>query len=120
MGRESEWVFPKTCGSCLELSKELNTLRSRIVELEAKLADCNRIRAAEKEILIKEIEKTAKLEAKLTLLIETLGWYKEKAQSASRYLSDKNKSEALLALLTELALDNGSRADTATKEMPHA
>lgn len=60
------------------------------------------------------------LRAKLAALVEALGWYKEKAQSTGRYLRDKNKSEALLALLTELALDNGSRADTATKEMPHA
>lgn len=43
MGREIEWVFPKTCGSCIKLSRRVVDLESapaaakeRIAELEAK------------------------------------------------------------------------------------
>lgn len=46
---------------------------------------------------------------------EALEWYAEKATAVHRYMKE-GKHEALLAVITELELDNGRRARIATPE----
>lgn len=46
-------------------------------------------------------------------MAEALSWYSEQASAATKYLDDPSKAMALLAVLTALALDGGSRARTA-------
>lgn len=53
----------------------------------------------------------SKLE-KISALENSLKWYQEKAQATNRYLAENNH-DALLAVLTELSLDNGMRAQGA-------
>lgn len=43
-------------------------------------------------------------------MIETLKWYKEKAESISRFLLAK-KTDAVIAIVVELSLDAGTRAN---------
>lgn len=49
-----------------------------------------------------------KLEQKLHTARQSLEWYAEKAVALTRYLSEK-KTEAVMAVVTELSLDNGRR-----------
>lgn len=39
-----------------------------------------------------------------------LAWYSERAMAAEKYMAREDRDEALLAVITELALDGGKRA----------
>ncbi len=69
-----------------------------------------------------QAKKIEELEAERDRLREALEWYEEKADAAHRYLNtDPPMAEALIALITELSLDDGARAKAALtpKEPTH-
>ena len=99
------------------VSKEkYDQLRTRNAELEK---ENNRLQDVyidrSNELLAQRDElrtRSSELEAEVERLRKALEWYSEKAFAINKFLLAK-KSEAVMAVVTELSLDNGNKAKAA-------